>query len=268
MNTKKESEKKESGLWQKCPKCEPLLIKEELKNNLSVCNNCLHHFDIPLTDRIINLFDDENFEILFDDVQSADPLSFFDKKPYSERLLKLSAEKEKDSFVATCGKISGQKVAVGFSNYSFMGGSMGSVMGEKITRLFELAIEQNLPVIIFSLSGGARMQESTLSLMQMAKTSQVCARFKKKVKKPFISVLCNPTTGGVAASFSWLGDFTIAEPKALICFAGPRVVEQTIGEKLPEGFQRSEFLFEKGMIDEIVNRTELKQKIIKILGLF
>ena len=257
------------GMCIKCPSCKKLVIDIELEQNLFVCGHCDHYLFMPVEHRLKWLFDDGDYEILFANLKSVDFLEFSDIKNYSDRLETAYKKGEtQDAFSVAVGKIEGIKVIVGVNNFKFLGGSLGSVMGEKITRLFEYGIAHNLPAIVFNASGGARMQEATLSLMQMAKTSAVVNKYKKLVKKPYISVLLHPTTGGVSASYAFLGDFTFAEPNALIGFAGPRVIEQTVREKLPKGFQRSEFLFEKGMIDKIQERKEIKNDIIKVLKLF
>ncbi len=255
------------GLWTKCEECDEIIYRQEIEKNLNVCPNCGHHMPWPARARLQALLDPETFEEFDSNLESQDPLGFVDSKKYRDRLKSTKkALGESDAFLSGTGKIDGQLVSVGAFIFEFMGGSMGSVVGEKVTRVFERAVELNTPAIVFSASGGARMQEGIFSLMQMAKTSAAIARFRE-IRKPYISVLLHPTTGGVAASFSWLGDVVIAEPKALIGFAGPRVIEQTIRQKLPEGFQRSEFLLEKGMIDAIVHRKDLRAKLSQIIGL-
>jgi acetyl-CoA carboxylase carboxyl transferase subunit beta len=221
----------------------------------------------PARARLAATCDPDTFVELDTGIEPLDPLGFADSKKYKDRLKSTrKATGETDAFVSGLGKIDGHVVSIGSFLFEFMGGSMGSVVGEKVTRVFERATEKKIPALVFSASGGARMQEGIFSLMQMAKTSAAIARFRE-VRKPYISVLLNPTTGGVAASFSWLGDVTLAEPKALIGFAGPRVIEQTIRQKLPEGFQRSEFLLDHGMIDAIVDRKDLRAKIAQVIGL-
>lgn len=255
------------GLWIKCDECSEIGLREELEKNQNICPTCGHHFMWPARKRIKALCDPDTFEEFDKDLLATDPLGFSDSKKYRDRLKSTrKALEENDAFISGFGVVDGRKVAIGCFLFEFMGGSMGSVVGEKITRLFERALEHNLPVILFSSSGGARMQEGIFSLMQMAKTCAALAKFRE-CGKPYISVLLHPTTGGVAASFSWLGDIVIAEPKAQIGFAGPRVIEQTIRQKLPPGFQRSEFLLEKGMIDAIVPRGELRSKLSQLLGL-
>lgn len=255
------------GLWAKCDACEEILYRQELERNLMVCPLCNHHMPWPARARLANLLDDGRFDEAEPALLSEDPLQFTDSKKYKDRVRSTRKNLgENDAFISGMGMLGGQTVSVGVFNFEFMGGSMGSVVGEKVTRVFERAHAQRCPAIIFSASGGARMQEGIFSLMQMAKTSAAINRFRE-VRKPYISVMLHPTTGGVAASFSWLGDVIIAEPNALIGFAGPRVIEQTIRQKLPEGFQRSEFLIEKGMIDGIVQRKELRDQLVTLLGL-
>ncbi len=247
--------------WVKCSGCSEMIHTKELQQNLKCCPKCGYHYSISAEDRLELLCDKNSFQEKFLDLKPQDPIEFVDSKPYSERL-KQAQEKSKAQEAVMTGKalVCGQKTALAVMNFSFMGGSMGSVVGEKITLLIEYAIENNLPLVIVTASGGARMQESIFSLMQMAKTAAALTRLGEK-GLPYIAVLTHPTTGGVTASFASLGDIILAEPNALIAFAGPRVVEQTIKEKLPEGAQKSEFLLEKGMIDAIVKRSELKEKI-------
>jgi len=253
------------GIFVKCPECESALYKRELIESLQVCTHCDYHFRMPARDRLESLFDDGVYERLDEEVMSADPLEFVDTKPYKERI---EAAKESsglpEAIVSGMGKVGGHLVYAGAMDMSFIGGSMGSAVGEKITRLIERALEHGGAVVIFSASGGARMQEGTLSLMQMAKISAALAMLHD-ARLPFISVLTDPTTGGVTASFAMLGDVNLAEPKALIGFAGPRVIEQTIRQKLPKGFQRSEFLLEHGMVDRVVDRRKLKETIVRML---
>jgi acetyl-CoA carboxylase carboxyl transferase subunit beta len=255
------------GLWSKCDSCAEIIYRQDLEKNWNVCPACNHHHAWPARTRLAAMLDTDSFEETDKGLTPLDPLGFSDQKKYKDRIkASQKATGEDDAFVAGTGKIDGVQVSVGCFLFEFMGGSMGSVVGEKVTRVFERAYDLECPAIIFSASGGARMQEGIFSLMQMAKTTAALARFRK-VRKPYISVMLHPTTGGVAASFSWLGDVIIAEPRALIGFAGPRVIEQTIRQKLPEGFQRSEFLLEHGMIDAIVHRKELRMKLIQVLGL-
>jgi acetyl-CoA carboxylase carboxyl transferase subunit beta len=253
------------GLWVKCPGCSQVIYNKDLVASLHVCPKCAHHFRINATDRLRLLFDDEVWEEFDRDLRSTDPLKFVDTKPYQKRLdATIASTGMKDALIAAVGKIDGIETSVAAMEYSFIGGSMGVVVGEKITRAIERAIDRRLPVVIVSASGGARMMEGTLSLMQMAKISAGLARLDR-AKLPFISMLTDPTTGGVTASFAMLGDVIYAEPKALIGFAGPRVIEQTIRQKLPEGFQRSEFLLEKGMLDAVVDRREMKATVARTL---
>ena len=252
------------GLWVKCPTCSQIIYNKDLAASLSVCTKCAHHFRISASERLAMLFDgawDEHDKGL----RSTDPLQFHDTKPYRKRLeTTIASTGMRDAVITATGNINGRRCSVAAMEYGFIGGSMGVVVGEKITRGIERAIQERLPVIIVSCSGGARMMEGALSLMQMAKISAALARLDR-AKLPYISVLTDPTTGGVTASFAMLGDVNIAEPKALIGFAGPRVIEQTIRQKLPEGFQRSEFLLEHGMLDIVVDRRELKETIGRVL---
>jgi acetyl-CoA carboxylase carboxyl transferase subunit beta len=252
------------GLWVKCPSCGEVIYNKDLANTLNVCPKCAHHLRIGAAERLRMLFDGDWTE--YDaDLQSIDPLKFVDTKPYRKRLdATIAATGMKDAVICATGRIEDIETSVAAMEYSFIGGSMGVVVGEKITRAIERAIERRLPVVIVSSSGGARMMEGALSLMQMAKISGALARLDR-ARLPYISVLSDPTTGGVTASFAMLGDVNIAEPKALIGFAGPRVIEQTIRQKLPEGFQRSEFLLEHGMLDLVVDRRELKAAIARVL---
>jgi acetyl-CoA carboxylase carboxyl transferase subunit beta len=253
------------GLWVKCPTCAKVLYNKDLAASLSVCPHCAHHFRLSAVDRLRSLFDDETWEEHDAGLMSTDPLGFTDTKPYKMRLeAGVAATGLKDAVIVATGRIEGIETIVGAMEYGFIGGSMGVVVGEKITRAIERALERRIPVVIVSSSGGARMMEGTLSLMQMAKISAALARLDR-AKIPYVSVLTDPTTGGVTASFAMLGDFNIAEPKALIGFAGPRVIEQTIRQTLPDGFQRSEFLLEKGMVDAIVDRRDLKATIGRVL---
>src|SRR5213082_1781228 len=252
------------GLWVKCPDCAQIIYNKDLTTNLNVCPKCAHHFRINATERLRMLLDGEWVEH-DKDLVSTDPLKFTDTKPYKARL-KASIESTglKDAIIVASGAIDGQPAIVASMEYGFIGGSMGVVVGEKITRAIERAIDLRQPVIIVSCSGGARMMEGALSLMQMAKICGALARLDRP-RLPYISILTDPTTGGVTASFAMLGDLNIAEPKALIGFAGPRVIEQTIRQTLPEGFQRSEFLMEKGMVDLVVDRREMKAIVANAL---
>jgi acetyl-CoA carboxylase carboxyl transferase subunit beta len=257
---------KTENVFVKCESCEAHLYKRDLDESLQVCIHCSHHFRIGARERLAMLFDDANFEELDAEVISIDPLNFVDSKPYSKRLHQAKkASGLPEAIVNGRGRVGDHLVFAGSMDMSFIGGSMGSAVGEKVTRLIERAIETSGAVVIFSASGGARMQEGTLSLMQMAKISAALARLDE-ARLPFISVLTDPTTGGVTASFAMLGDVIIAEPKALIGFAGPRVIEQTIRQRLPKDFQKSEFLLEHGMLDAIVDRRETREFIIKMLS--
>ncbi|MDX2015960.1 MAG: acetyl-CoA carboxylase, carboxyltransferase subunit beta [Myxococcaceae bacterium] len=255
------------GLWVKCDQCGEILLREELERALNVCPSCNHHMAWNARARLLALCDEGSFEEHDEGLEPQDPLGFSDSKKYRDRIRSTKkALGENDAFVSGTARIDGQHVSVGAFLFEFMGGSMGSVVGEKVARVFERARELDVPAIVFSASGGARMQEGIFSLMQMAKTCAAINRFRE-IRKPYISVMLHPTTGGVAASFSWLGDVILAEPRALIGFAGPRVIEQTIRQKLPEGFQRSEFLLEHGMIDAIVQRKDLRAKLSQVIGL-
>ena len=252
------------GLWVKCPSCSQIIYNKDLAASQHVCPKCAHHFRISAAERLAMLFDGA-WQEHDKSLRSTDPLKFTDTKPYRKRLeTTIAATGMPDAVITATGDIQGMRCSVAAMEYGFIGGSMGVVVGEKITRAIERAIEQRLPVIIVSCSGGARMMEGALSLMQMAKVSAALARLSQ-ARLPYISVLTDPTTGGVTASFAMLGDVNIAEPKALIGFAGPRVIEQTIRQKLPDGFQRSEFLLERGMLDMVVDRRELKDAIARIL---
>jgi acetyl-CoA carboxylase carboxyl transferase subunit beta len=253
------------GLFTKCVSCGENLITKELERNLNVCPKCSHHYRISAWQRIALLTDEGSFVEHDADIISVDFLEFKDSKSYQDRIDAAVAKGgSKDAVICGTGRINGLGYQLCVFDFSFMGGSMGSVVGEKITRAIERAIEQQSPVVIVSASGGARMQESILSLMQMAKTSAALGRLRD-LGLPFVSVLTDPTTGGVTASFAMLGDINMAEPKALIGFAGPRVIEQTIRQKLPEGFQRAEYLLDHGMVDVIVQRAEMKQTLGNIL---
>jgi len=264
--TDKESRVPE-GLWVKCPSCAEIIYNKDLVSTLNVCPKCGHHFRVSAAERLKMLFDGPWQE--FDaNLRSIDPLKFTDTKPYRKRLESTIASTGlNDAVICAVGKVDGIETSIAAMEYSFIGGSMGVVVGEKITRAIERAIERRLPVIIVSCSGGARMMEGTLSLMQMAKISAALARLGE-AGLPYISVLTDPTAGGVAASFGMLGDVNLAEPGAMIGFAGPRVIEQTIRQKLPKGFQRSEFLVEHGFVDAIVPRHSLKETIGKYLKFF
>ncbi len=253
------------GMWIKCPGCSETLLSKDIEANLQVCPKCGYHYRISARKRLEALLDGGVWQEFDADVTSVDFLQFKDAKSYQERIdTALAKGGSKDAVICVEGAIEELPVQVSCFDFSFMGGSMGSVVGEKITRSIERGLEKCQPVIIISASGGARMQESILSLMQMAKTSAALAKLKR-AGIPFVSLLTDPTTGGVTASFAMLGDVNIAEPKALIGFAGPRVIEQTIRQKLPEGFQRAEYLLDHGMIDAIVPRTEMRATLASIL---
>jgi acetyl-CoA carboxylase carboxyl transferase subunit beta len=261
----KEKEGIPEGLWMRCPECGDMLFRKVVEEALHVCPNCQHHFRVSARQRIEQLVDPGSFEERYDDIEPADPLGFVDKKSYKDRLAGEQAKSgNKDAVVCGRAFIKGRPVLLAVMDPTFMMGSMGSVVGEKITRTIEAAADEELPLIVVSCSGGARMQESTLSLMQMAKTSAALARLDDS-KQLFISVLADPTTGGVTASFAMLGDFIIAEPKALIGFAGPRTIWNTIKVELPEGFQRSEFLQEHGFVDFVVHRKDLRSEIARLV---
>ncbi|GIU82828.1 MAG: acetyl-CoA carboxylase carboxyltransferase subunit beta [Acidobacteria bacterium] len=261
----KERKVRTEGVFVKCPECEATLYKGELEEAEHVCINCGYHFRMSARERLKRLFDEGKYEPLDEGIVSGDPLGFFDSKPYKQRIKEAQESSElPEAIISGKGTVGGHLVFAGAMDMNFIGGSMGSAVGEKITRLVERAIKEKGAVVIFSASGGARMQEGILSLMQMAKVSSALARLHE-ARLPFISVLTDPTTGGVTASFAMLGDVNIAEPKALIGFAGPRVIEQTIRQKLPKGFQRSEFLLEHGMLDMVVDRRKLRETIIRLL---
>ena len=254
------------GVWTKCTSCEQVLYREELKRHLEVCPKCGHHMRIDARERLLGLLDQDSAQELAAELEPKDILKFKDLKKYKDRISAAQKETgEKDALIVFYGTLYNMPIVAAASNFSFMGGSMGSVVGAKFVKAAEKAIEENCPFVCFSASGGARMQEALFSLMQMAKTSAVLAKMREK-GVPFISVLTDPTLGGVSASFAMLGDINIAEPKALIGFAGPRVIEQTVREKLPEGFQRSEFLLEKGAIDMIVKRADMRNTLASLVS--
>ncbi|MGA2021957.1 MAG: acetyl-CoA carboxylase, carboxyltransferase subunit beta [Candidatus Sulfotelmatobacter sp.] len=253
------------GLWVKCESCRQIIWKKDLEENLNVCPKCEKHFRIDARTRLALLLDENRYETLDGNLSSTDPLKFVDLKPYSSRLRQAQHDTGlKDAVINAQGKLLGRPVVASVMEYAFIGGSMGAVVGEMITRAVERALDSKTPLIIVSASGGARMMEGVVSLMQLAKISSALARLDK-AKVPYISVLTDPTTGGVTASFAMLGDLNIAEPGALIGFAGPRVIEQTIRQKLPGGFQRSEFLLEHGMLDAVVPRKDLKPYIARAM---
>lgn len=254
------------GVWTKCTSCEQVLYREELKRHLEVCPKCGHHMRIDARERLLGLLDQDSTQELAAELEPKDILKFKDLKKYKDRITAAQKETgEKDALIVFYGTLYSMPIVAAASNFSFMGGSMGSVVGAKFVKAAEKAMEENCPFVCFSASGGARMQEALFSLMQMAKTSAVLAKMREK-GVPFISVLTDPTLGGVSASFAMLGDINIAEPKALIGFAGPRVIEQTVREKLPEGFQRSEFLLEKGAIDMIVKRADMRNTLASLVS--
>jgi acetyl-CoA carboxylase carboxyl transferase subunit beta len=254
------------GLWVKCEDCRQIIWKKDLEENLNVCTKCNAHFRIDARTRLATLFDDSEWEESDTDLASTDPLNFVDVKAYKDRLSKTQAETGlSDAIINAQGTIEGRPVIISCMEYSFIGGSMGAAVGEAITRAIERGHDQRTPVIVVSASGGARMMEGIVSLMQMAKISSALARLDE-ARVPYISVLTDPTTGGVTASYAMLGDLNIAEPGALIGFAGPRVIEQTIRQKLPDGFQRSEFLLEHGMLDAVVHRKEMRNYISRALN--
>lgn len=253
------------NLFTKCPSCGEIIYKRQFEEQFSTCHKCDHHFRIGSADYIELLFDTGTFVETDADVRSSDPLDFIDTKPYSERLAEAYKRTNlSDALTIGYGDISGRRISFGCMNFGFVGGSMGSVVGEKFYRAAKRAIAERTSLVVISTSGGARMQEAALSLMQMAKTSSVLGELAE-ARLPYISILTDPTTGGVSASFAMLGDINIAEPKALIGFAGPRVIEQTIRKKLPEGFQRSEALLKNGMIDMIIHRRNLRETLSTLL---
>ena len=253
------------GLWVKCESCRQIIWKKDLEENLNVCPKCEKHFRIDARTRLALLMDENQYETFDSNLASTDPLNFVDLKPYSYRLRQAEHDTGlKDAVINARGKLLGRPVIASVMEYAFIGGSMGAVVGEMITRAVERAADSHTPLIVVSASGGARMMEGVISLMQLAKISSALARLDK-AKVPYVSVLTDPTTGGVTASFAMLGDLNIAEPGALIGFAGPRVIEQTIRQKLPAGFQRSEFLLAHGMLDAVVPRKELKPYIARAL---
>jgi len=265
----KDSEKKSipDGLWDKCPSCNEILYRPELEKNLSVCHHCNHHFRVTPQVYVDLLLDSGSETHLFQNLESEDFLKFNAGKKYHQQIV--AAKKntgEKDAIKVYDGKINGESVILGIMNFQFIGGSMGSVVGEAVSRAIQKAAELKVPLLLVCASGGARMQEGAISLMQLAKTSTKLAKFAKNGGL-YIPILTDPTTGGVTASYGMLGDIILAEPGALIGFAGPRVIKQTIGQDLPKGFQRSEFLLDKGFIDHIVSRSEMKEKISTLISL-
>jgi acetyl-CoA carboxylase carboxyl transferase subunit beta len=265
LDTSGEKKVRTEGLWVKCESCRQIIWKKDLEENLNVCPKCDKHFRIDARTRLAQLLDDNQYEVFDSDISSTDPLQFVDLKPYSSRLKQAQQDTGlQDAIINALGKLMGRPVIASVMEYAFIGGSMGAAVGESITRAVERAADTKTPLIIVSASGGARMMEGVISLMQLAKISAALAKLDK-TKVPYISLLTDPTTGGVTASFAMLGDLNIAEPGALIGFAGPRVIEQTIRQKLPPGFQRSEFLLEHGMLDAVVPRKQLKPYISRAL---
>ena len=266
LDTSGEKKVRTEGLWVKCENCRQIIWKKDLAENLNVCPKCDKHFRIDARTRLAQLMDDNQYQIFDAEISSTDPLKFVDLKPYSSRLKQAQQDTGlKDAVINAQGKLMGKPIIASVMEYSFIGGSMGAVVGEAITRAVERAADTHTPLVIVSASGGARMMEGVISLMQLAKISAALAKLDKS-RVPYISVLTDPTTGGVTASFAMLGDLNIAEPDALIGFAGPRVIEQTIRQKLPPGFQRSEFLLQHGMLDAVVPRKQLKPYIARALA--
>jgi acetyl-CoA carboxylase carboxyl transferase subunit beta len=266
LDTSGEKTVRTEGLWVKCEGCRQVIWKKDLEENLNVCPKCEKHFRVDARTRLAQLLDGDEYDVFDSDLASTDPLKFVDLKPYSARLRR--AQKETglpDAIINAAGRIEGRPVTLSVMEYAFIGGSMGAAVGEAITRAVERALAKRTPLIIVSASGGARMMEGVISLMQLAKISAALARLDD-AKVPYISLMTDPTTGGVTASFAMLGDLNIAEPGALIGFAGPRVIEQTIRQKLPPGFQRSEFLLEHGMLDAVVHRKELRPYLARALA--
>jgi acetyl-CoA carboxylase carboxyl transferase subunit beta len=255
------------GLWVKCDNCREILYNKELARNFKICPKCQFHFRLSAPERLQMLFDDEQYVELDEELRSADPLKFRDTKRYRDRLRQYEESAGASEAIRTAtGAIGGIPVIIGAMEFSFLGGSMGSVVGEKVARAAERALHERKPLVLVSTSGGARMQEGILSLMQMGKIAAALARLSEG-RVPYISIMTDPTTGGVTASYAMLGDLNLAEPQALIGFAGPRVIEQTIRQTLPEGFQRSEFLLEHGMLDMVVPRSEMKATVVRCLKL-
>jgi acetyl-CoA carboxylase carboxyl transferase subunit beta len=266
ISTEKRTRSVPQGVWMKCADCDEQLYRKEVERNLGVCPKCGHHMRIGARRRLDVFLDTDSQEEIAGNLEPLDPLKFRDSKRYRDRISQAQKKTgEKDALVAVKGKLKGRDVVACAFEFDFMGGSMGSVVGERFSRAANVAAETRAPMISFAASGGARMQEALFSLLQMAKTSAALARLSE-LKVPFVSVLTDPTTGGVSASLAMLGDINVAEPKALIGFAGPRVIEQTVREKLPEGFQRSEFLLDHGAIDMIVDRRQLREEIASLLA--
>ena len=265
IQTTDEKRVRTEGLWVKCEGCRQIIWKKELEDNLNVCTKCDYHFRIDARTRVLLLLDEDGIETFGENLEAVDPLNFSDTRPYKRRLQEGQQKTGlKDALIAATGKLNGRPVILNVMEFGFIGGSMGAVVGEVITRSIERAHLEQKPIIVVSASSGARMQEGVISLMQMAKISAALARLDS-ARVPYISVLTDPTTGGVSASYAMLGDLNIAEPGALIGFAGPRVIEQTIRQKLPEGFQTSEFLLQHGMLDAVVHRKDMKSYIARAL---
>jgi len=265
-----EQQKREmpDGLWTKCPDCGEIMYKTELEEGFFCCKKCGYHFRIGYKEYVSIILDENTFQETNTEIRSTDPLNFVDTKPYPNRLEEgYKKTNLNDALTTGYGKINGYDVSIAIMNFSFIGGSMGSVVGEKFLRAAKYSLENKIPLLVISASGGARMQEAALSLMQMAKSASILSELDKN-KIPYISLMTDPTTGGVTASYAMLGDINIAEPGALIGFAGPRVIEQTIRKKLPQGFQKSEFLLEKGFLDSVVSRKNLKDFLTKVISWF
>ena len=268
ISTEKRTRSVPEGVWIKCPKCDAQLYRNELERNMQVCPKCNHHMRIGARQRLNFFLDPDSQQELSENLEPQDPLKFRDSKRYRDRIVQAQRKTgEKDALVSVTGTLLGRPIVVCAFEFAFMGGSMGSVVGERFSRAANHAAENRMPLVSFAASGGARMQEALFSLLQMAKTSAALARLGNE-RVPFVSVLTDPTTGGVSASLAMLGDVNIAEPGALIGFAGPRVIEQTVGQKLPEGFQRSEFLLDHGAIDMIVDRREMREQVGDLLAKF
>jgi acetyl-CoA carboxylase carboxyl transferase subunit beta len=268
IKTERRTRSVPEGLWMKCSACDAVLYRAELERNLHVCPKCSHHMRIRARDRLERFLDPDSYTELAANIEPEDPLKFRDTKKYRDRLVQAQkATGEKDALIVLAGTLQGLEIVAAAFDFEFMGGSMGSVVGERFVRAVEHCIEHRKPLVCFTASGGARMQEALLSLLQMAKTSAALARLSQ-AKLPFISVMTDPTTGGVSASLAMLGDVNIGEPKALIGFAGQRVIQQTVRETLPEGFQRSEFLLEHGALDLIVDRRDMRDRIAGLLTMF
>jgi acetyl-CoA carboxylase carboxyl transferase subunit beta len=268
ISTEKRTRSVPEGVWIKCPKCDAQLYRNELERNMQVCPKCGHHMRIGARQRLNFFLDPDSQQELSAQLEPQDPLRFRDSKRYRDRIVQAQRKTgEKDALVSVAGTLLGRPIVACAFEFAFMGGSMGSVVGERFARAANHAADNKMPLVSFAASGGARMQEALFSLLQMAKTSAALARLGDK-RVPFVSVLTDPTTGGVSASLAMLGDVNIAEPGALIGFAGPRVIEQTVGQKLPEGFQRSEFLLDHGAIDMIVDRRKMREQVADLLAKF